>query len=492
MTLGIAILISVGSPITYYALQSFALRRTATLHAQTLAGKLQSLILEAPALWKYQTYKYARILRDSSPGEDVIAIQILDQEGKPIAGYEYTAGAANAWWNLYPPVGSAAIIFNSRAVGSVQIEVSRGWLLGVTLVLFFFSVIAGVGLAALVYWYPIRVVTRMEWQIENLLETVERSNAQNARLYLEVKAYSDTLEERVRARTAELEAANRAKSRFLANMSHDLRTPLNAIIGFSSLMEQGLHGPLTEKQARYVANIYKSGKHLLAIINDILDLSKVEAGKLELELEPQKLPELLTEALGTIREQAARKELQLAVDVPPALPEILADPIRLKQIVYNLLSNAVKFTPEGGCITISARPVGSPESGAPPQTPSPAPEAQASSQGPTPSLASAGGPGPSKGRTFVEIRVKDTGIGIRPEDQERIFREFEQADNFLTRQHQGTGLGLPLTRRLVELQAGKIRMESEGEGRGSTFTFTMPTAEVGAGKAPLATPAAQA
>jgi signal transduction histidine kinase len=275
---------------------------------------------------------------------------------------------------------------------------------------------------------------------------------ENARLFAALKEHSEHLEERVRARTAELEAANRAKSQFLANMSHELRTPLNSIIGFSALLTEGLHGPLTERQRRDVGHIHASGQHLLAVINDILDLARVEAGKLELTLEPVALGPVIEDSLTLVREQAAAKGLRLESELPEGLPPALADPLRLKQILSNLLSNAVKFTPEGGAVTVGAR---------------------AEEEG-------------------LALWVKDTGVGIAPEDQERIFREFEQADNTLARQHQGTGLGLALTRHLVELQGGKIRVESEGEGRGSTFTFTMPTAEVGAGKAPLATPAAQA
>ena len=241
------------------------------------------------------------------------------------------------------------------------------------------------------------------------------------------------LEGSLREHARHLEEANRAKSQFLANMSHELRTPLNAIIGFSALLMEGLHGPLTEKQRRHLGHIHTSGQHLLAIINDILDLSKVEAGKLELTLEPVDLGQVIRDSLAPVRGQAAAKGLRLESEVPEGLPPAVADPLRLKQILYNLLSNAVKFTPEGGAVTVGAE----------------------------------------REAEVVAVWVRDTGVGIAPEDQERIFREFEQADNTNARQHQGTGLGLALTRMLVELHGGKIWVES-ALGQGSTFTLTLP------------------
>ncbi|HEU5393967.1 MAG TPA: ATP-binding protein, partial [Candidatus Methylomirabilis sp.] len=256
---------------------------------------------------------------------------------------------------------------------------------------------------------------------------------QNARLFAEAKEHSEHLEERVRARTAELEEANRAKSQFLANMSHELRTPLNSIIGFSALLEEGGQGPLTEKQAHYVTNIHTSGKHLLAVINDILDLTKVEAGKLELTLGPVDLGEVIRASLTLVRGLAAAKRLSLTSELPEALPLAIADPVRLQQILFNLLSNAVKFTPAGGAVTV----------------------------------------GVERREEDLAVWVRDTGIGIAPEDQERIFREFEQVDNSFARQYQGTGLGLALARKLVELHGGRIHVES-ALAKGSTFTFTLP------------------
>ncbi|MBI3006926.1 MAG: response regulator [candidate division NC10 bacterium] len=245
-----------------------------------------------------------------------------------------------------------------------------------------------------------------------------------------------------------LEEAHRVKNLFLANMSHELRTPLNSIIGFSSVLEEGLPGPLTEKQRRYVGHIHTSGKHLLAIINDILDLSKVEAGKIVLDPQTQLPGEILEGTSTVVRPTALEKNVTLTLEAPADLPPLTADPVRLKQILFNLLSNAVKFTPEGGRVTVRAA---QPEPG------------------------------------WLEIAVADTGAGLAPEDLPKLFREFSQVSTGEGRQHEGTGLGLALTKRLVELHGGTVRAESPGRGRGSTFTVRLPLlgpAEPAAGEAP--------
>jgi signal transduction histidine kinase len=231
----------------------------------------------------------------------------------------------------------------------------------------------------------------------------------------------------------QLDAANRHKSEFLANMSHELRTPLNAIIGFSEVLQERMFGELNAKQAEYVADIVASGRHLLALINDILDLSKVEAGHMELQLTSFSLPAALENALTLIRERAGRHGIALELEVEDGLSEVVADERKIKQVLLNLLSNAVKFTPEGGRVGVHA--------------------------------ALAGG--------MVEVSVRDTGIGIAPEDREAIFEEFRQVGGDEARKREGTGLGLALARRFVELHGGKIWVESE-VGQGSTFTFTLP------------------
>ena len=231
------------------------------------------------------------------------------------------------------------------------------------------------------------------------------------------------------------EAANRAKSQFLANMSHELRTPLNAIIGFSEVLSDQTFGSLNDRQLRYTNNILNSGRHLLTLINDILDLAKVEAGRMELVHALFSVPSAITDVQNIARALASKKNIALLTEVDPEMPKVLADQSKFKQILYNLVSNAVKFTPESGSVTVKAEIV----------------------------------------QRSLRVSVSDTGIGIRRENQERIFLEFEQVDSSYARQQQGTGLGLALTRKLVELHGGKIWVESEGvEGKGSTFIFVLP------------------
>jgi len=245
---------------------------------------------------------------------------------------------------------------------------------------------------------------------------------ENVRLFNEIHEKSE-----------QLQIANRHKSEFLANMSHELRTPLNAIIGFSEVLQEHMFGDMNEKQEEYINDIHGSGKHLLSLINDILDLSKVEAGRMELELETFDLPGAIDNALTLVKERAGRHGIELASTVDPAVGEIKADERKFKQILLNLLSNAVKFTPEGGTISVEAVPVG----------------------------------------TMVEVSVSDTGIGIAPEDCDAVFEEFRQVGSDYTKKAEGTGLGLALTRKFVELHGGKIWVTSV-VGKGSTFTFSLP------------------
>ena len=263
-------------------------------------------------------------------------------------------------------------------------------------------------------------------ELINLLQTFATQSAlaiQNARLFREIEDKS-----------RQIEAANRHKSEFLANMSHELRTPLNAIIGFSEVLGERLFGELNEKQAEYTEDILSSGRHLLSLINEILDLSKVEAGRMELELAPFDFPLAIDNARTFVRERAIRHGITVDVVVDERLGEFVGDERKIKQVLLNLLSNAVKFTPEGGRIGINA----------------------------------------VQSNGAVEISVIDTGIGIAPEDQPRIFEEFRQVGSDYAHKVEGTGLGLTLAKKFVELHGGKIWVASE-VGKGSTFTFTLPT-----------------
>ncbi len=239
--------------------------------------------------------------------------------------------------------------------------------------------------------------------------------------------------EEIRRQNEMLAYASKAKSEFLANMSHELRTPLNAIIGFSELMKMNIEEPNLKKRELYVENILKSSRHLLALINDILDLSKVEAGKVELVKEKLPLPETISEVVSLIKERAAKHNVVVEKEIEPGL-DIEADRQRFMQVLFNLLSNAVKFSKEeGGIVTIKAE----------------------------------------KDGDMVHISVSDTGIGIREEDMKRLFSEFEQLDSGISRKYEGTGLGLAITKKLVELHGGKIWAESK-YGEGSIFAFLLP------------------
>jgi len=258
-----------------------------------------------------------------------------------------------------------------------------------------------------------------------LLRTFATQSAlalQNARLFQEI-------EEKGR----QLEVANRHKSEFLASMSHELRTPLNAVIGFSEVLLDRMFGEINPKQDEYLQDILSSGRHLLSLINDILDLAKIEAGRMELDVADFHLPQAIDNAMTLVRERAARRAIVLEVGIDPRLGEIKGDERKVKQVLLNLLSNAIKFTPEGGRVGVQA--------------------------------------GLADG--FAEISVTDTGVGIAPEDHEAVFEEFRQVGTDYAKKHEGTGLGLTLSRRFVELHGGTIWVKSQ-LGQGATFTFTLP------------------
>jgi signal transduction histidine kinase len=295
------------------------------------------------------------------------------------------------------------------------------------------SLVLALALGLLLSWSVVAPLRRTEVRLDEIAEGefAGRLNVPNrdeiGSLAAKVNRMSDQLERLY----GELETASRHKSDFLATMSHELRTPLNAIIGFSEVLREQMFGELNERQLAYVADVHEAGQHLLSLINDVLDLAKIEAGRMDLELSEVRIADVLRSAVSMHAERASRGGIELNLETKPEEIVVAADERRLRQIVFNLLSNAVKFTPSGGRVDISAHR--------------------------------------EDGR--VEVAVTDTGPGIGAEDLDAIFEEFEQADD--GKQAEGTGLGLPLSRKLVELHGGRLWVESE-PGRGSTFRFTLP------------------
>jgi len=295
---------------------------------------------------------------------------------------------------------------------------------------------------------PIKTDKQVVGTIMVATDITERKRAEEEikQLYEQLKTFNIELEEKIKERTKELEvavkdaeAANQAKSEFLSGMSHELRTPLTAIIGFSQVLAEQYFGELNEKQAEYAKDILESGEHLLSLINDILDLAKVEAGKAELELSSVNMKELLESSLVMIKEKALKHSLSLEARISSVLDNLLiiADQRKLKQVMFNLLSNAAKFTPDHGRITVEA------------------------------------------GREGEEIMVSitDTGIGIALKDQGNIFDEFYQVRSGAKDKTPGTGLGLPLSKHFIEMHGGRIWVESEGKSKGSRFIFSLPIRE---------------
>jgi signal transduction histidine kinase len=231
-----------------------------------------------------------------------------------------------------------------------------------------------------------------------------------------------------------MQEGNRLKREFLANMSHELRTPLNAIIGFTKLLHAGKVGPLSATQTEYLGDILNSSNHLLQLINDVLDLAKIESGRTAVRAEPVDVAKVSAEVKDILRGLAAEKRIQLGIELGPELGSVLTDPRLLKQVLYNYLSNAIKFTPDGGKVAMRIS-VGD-------------------------------------GDTF-RVEVEDNGIGIRPEDLGRLFVEFQQLDSGLAKRYPGTGLGLALTKRVVEAQGGRVEVRS-AVGIGSTFVAILP------------------
>jgi signal transduction histidine kinase len=296
------------------------------------------------------------------------------------------------------------------------------------------SVVLALGLGLILSGSLVGPIQRTESRLAKIAagDFLGRLDVDNRDELGSLAANVNRMNEELRQVYGELETASRHKSEFLANMSHELRTPLNAIIGFSQVLQQRLFGDVNDKQAEYLDDILSSGNHLLSLINDVLDLSKVEAGQVELDIAPFSLREALERGVVMVRERATRGGVEISTELASDLDIVQGDERRVRQVIFNLLTNAVKFTPDGGKIVVASSQVD----------------------------------------REVRVSVTDTGPGIAPEDHERIFAEFQQTDVGL-KQREGTGLGLALSTRLVELHGGRIWVESE-LGHGSRFLFTLP------------------
>jgi two-component system, cell cycle sensor histidine kinase PleC len=255
----------------------------------------------------------------------------------------------------------------------------------------------------------------------------------------EIETGLEKAHDELKKMAAELERVAQVKAEFLANMSHELRTPLNSINGFSEVLYDETFGPLNEKQKKYVNNVLTSGKHLLLLINQILDMAKVEAGKMKLALSSLHMKSLLTDISMLVADMVGKKKIEMVLEIAEDLPDIEADELKVKEIIYNLLSNAVKFTPEGGKIGMRAKKINS----------------------------------------SIEVVVWDTGVGIAPENMEKIFEGFFRVDTPYSRVTEGTGLGLPLSKKLVELHGGNLLVESAGLNKGTVVRFTLPITSSG-------------
>ena len=309
---------------------------------------------------------------------------------------------------------------------------SRYSMLISTLVYLLACGVIGISLAFLSFRVPVKVASILEQELLRYQRSLEEKVEERT-----IELQKTTREAQLLARQSQ--AASTAKSEFLANMSHELRTPLNHIIGFTELVVDKNFGELNPQQEEFLNDVLQSGRHLLNLINEILDLSKVESGKMDLALSTVYLRPLVENSLVMVKEKALKHRIKLSTELADQPEAILADERKLKQILYNLLSNAVKFTPDGGSVRVR--------------------------------VASENGASPGPGLRFS---VMDTGVGLKTQDLERIFEPFEQADNTASRKFQGTGLGLALTKKMVELHGGRIWADSEGEGKGSRFHFIIP------------------
>jgi signal transduction histidine kinase len=392
------------------------------LSIRSNAEQLSTLIKRLIDLDKVIVRQLAKIgKRESPPGDERWLLLREDVERLAMDVYQQAAELGNE---------KTAQIDDLIARNASSFQTSRDLFIGVSLGAIVLALLLGFVLA----WSVIGPIQRIDARLAGIAsgDFSGHVDVENRDELGGLAANVNRMNDELRRLYSELEETSRHKSEFLASMSHELRTPLNAIIGFSEVLREEMFGAVNEKQAEYLDDIISSGNHLLSLINDVLDLSKVEAGQVELEVGPFSLREALERGVVMVREKATEEGVEVELSAGPEVDVVEGDERRIKQIIFNLLSNAVKFTPAGGEVDVSAIRVNG----------------------------------------EVRVSVTDTGPGIAPGDHERIFEEFQQTDAGLE-QLEGTGLGLALSKRLVELHGGRIWLESE-LGEGSTFVFTLP------------------
>ena len=382
-----------------------------------------------------------------------------DEMGRTVKGVIHPIGKQG--WNiviqtpvseLSKEVGGLWLLLALVLVGSAALAVAAAWLMATRLtrpisqLAYATEKVAAGKLTTRVETDAVNEVGTLADSFNRMVSELSYTRARNQQLLDELKQLNENLERRVEQRTEELkiardqaDVANRAKSDFVANLSHELRTPLTSISGFSEALQEKYFGKLNKKQADYVKYIQDNSQHMLSLINQIVDLEKMETGKTEIEISNVRIKKLLENSLSMIEDKAADQHITLDCQLAPEIDEleIRADEPKLQQVVINLLSNAVMFTPDGGRIIVRAK--------------------VADKQ--------------------LIVEVEDTGVGIAPENQEKVFEDFFQVKSDIKDKTPGLGLGLGLSRRLVEMHGGKIWVESEGEGKGSRFIFTIPSSE---------------
>ena len=442
LALAIGLIITLLIPGIYVYLQYVQVKGEAGAYAKMLSLNIRKLVAEAPALWKYQATKYSNMIDGFLPHKEILHVEITDEQRTAIPQYEHREQRRLRWGEYRIYGEPAPVLFNNRRVGEIRIALSGYPIFLSGLLALLICGAIGTSLAFIAYRFPLKVTAALEKQLRDYQRSLEKKVEQRTAALQETTRKAIVLSEQARR-------ANQAKSEFLANMSHELRTPMNHIIGFTELVVDKRLGGLNSQQEEFLGEVVQSGRHLLSLINDILDLAKVESGKMELELAPVGLRSLVSNSLVMVKEKALKHRIKLAtaLSVPENFP---VDERKLKQILYNLLSNAMKFTPDGGTVCVQVAPE----------------------------------PGLPSEASGLRFSVIDSGIGIEAGDLERIFEPFEQADNSSSRRFQGTGLGLALTRRMVELHGGRIWAESEGPGKGSRFHFILPARHDGAADPP--------